>query len=441
MSSDLTSVVDKARWGKAHWLIFASTAVGFFLWGIINTLGYAFYPEYNSTAYIVVVAAAPLLGDLALPWLSDAFMGRKNMYLITMSLYGTGSLIIALDLLLVPKDPLQMVIFLGGYGLSMVGVEGEVPVGLALLAEIIPIKQRQKALVLSPNFENLGAAAAAAIAYATYFLGNRSYAVDSLSVVFMAIGGLLVALVLRLLMPESIRWLGVKGREEDARRELTKVEKAGEVEVNVEGVNQALGRGPRFLVLTAWSLANYLTWGLMAFVLADYYFTGSAIFLVMLAANLGASAAGLIVPLFIDKIDTRNYALVSFAGAVLSFIPALAYVLFGFHDAMLFYGIAFTNLFFITLTWFVRTIYEPVLFQTARRGFMIGAVRAVAMSAYTVSTYATSAFPEWAFVVYGILLQGLGLGAALWWKVRGYDVRFKSLESLSGAREQREKLG
>jgi hypothetical protein len=101
--ADLVSRVDRAKWGRAHWLIFASTSIGFFLWGIINTLGYAFYPEYESVAYIVVVAATPLIGDLLLSWLSDRILGRKRTYLITMSLYGVGSLIIVLDLLLVPK--------------------------------------------------------------------------------------------------------------------------------------------------------------------------------------------------------------------------------------------------------------------------------------------------------------------------------------------------
>ncbi|MFP3220198.1 MAG: MFS transporter [Candidatus Marsarchaeota archaeon] len=433
MSSSMLSFIDKARWGKAHWLIFASTAVGFFLWGIINTLGYAFYPEYSNVAYIVVVAAAPLLGTLALPWLSDAFMGRKSMYLVTMSLYGIGSLVIALDLLFLPKDELQMVVFLLGYGISMIGVEGEVPIGLALLAEIIPVKQRQKALILSPNFENIGAAAAAAIAYVTYFLGARSYAVDSLSVVFMAMVGLAVAVVLRVLMPESIRWLGVKGKEQIAMQELSKIGGEQDNSLVLESVKQGVSFRGRFAVLVAWSVANYLTWGLMAFVLADYYFVGADVFLVMLVANLGASAAGLLVPMFIDKMDTRNYAMVSFSGAVLSFLPAFAYVILGFKDAPLFYLITFSNLFFITMTWFVRTIYEPLLFQTQRRGLMIGSVRAVAMLAYTASTYATSGFPEWAFVIYGAFLQGVGLVAAAWWKLRGYDVRMKSLESLSAA--------
>ncbi|MGC8636009.1 MAG: MFS transporter [Thermoprotei archaeon] len=434
MSDTIFSMVDKARWTRTHWMIFASTAIGFFLWGIINTLGYAFYPEYQNVLYIAVVAAAPLLGTLLLPWLSDAFMGRKRMYLLTMSLYGIGSLIIALDLLLIPKNSLQMALFLFGYAVSMVGVEGEVPVGLALIAEIMPARHRQKVLIMSPNFENIGAAAAAAMAYLTYFLGGRSYIVDSLSVVLMALVGLGVAIVLRLLMPESVRWLGAKGNEEKAMRELSKLGTEQDPDAQLSDVKKKLSLKSRFGVLTLWSLANYLTWGLMAFVLADYYFTGATIYLVMFAANLGASAAGLVVPTFIDSIDTKDYALISFAGAVLSFIPALGYVVLGYHSAMAFYAIAFTNLFFITMTWFVRTIYEPELFPTRNRGLMIGSVRAIAMSAYTISTYATAAFPEWAFVVYGMLLQGVGLGGALWWKAEGYDVRMKTLESLSDSK-------
>ncbi|MFP3080895.1 MAG: MFS transporter [Acidilobus sp.] len=102
------------------------------------------------------------MGDLTLSWLSDRALGRKNMYIVTMSLYGAGSAIIAADLLLLKPRPAQMAIFLAVYTLSMIGVKGEVPVGLALLAEIMPFEWRHKALVLSPNFENIGAAVGAA---------------------------------------------------------------------------------------------------------------------------------------------------------------------------------------------------------------------------------------------------------------------------------------
>ncbi|MGC9209919.1 MAG: MFS transporter [Acidilobus sp.] len=431
MEADLLSRVDRAKWGRVHWLIFASTAIGFFLWGIINTLGYAFYPEYQNVAYIVVVAATPLLGDLVLSWLSDRLLGRKRTYLITMSLYGVGTLVIVLDLLLVRKGLLQMLVFLAGYALSMFGVEGEVPVGLALLAELTPVKHREKVLILSPNFENIGAATAAAIAFLVYSL-KSSYIIDTLAVGVMAVLGVVTAAILRFLMPESIRWLTAYGRVDEAKKEVDKIGKDVERGDVLTG-SPTVGLGGRFLVLTAWSLANYLTWGLMAFVLADYYFTGGSLYLVMFFANLGAAAAA-VAALFVDRIDMRNFTLMSFSLALLSFVPVTVYVMLGLTSPPLFYALTFVNLFFITFTWWVRTIHEPLLFPTERRAFLIGGVRAIAMSAYTASTYLTSSFSELAFVVYGMFFQGVGLAAAAWWRLKGYDVRMRSLESLSATR-------
>jgi MFS family permease len=57
---------------------------------------------YQNVAYIVVVAP---IGDLTLSWLSDRALGRKNMYIVTMSLYGASSAIIAADLLLLKPGP------------------------------------------------------------------------------------------------------------------------------------------------------------------------------------------------------------------------------------------------------------------------------------------------------------------------------------------------
>lgn len=431
MPEDLGGLIDRARWGRAHTLIFASTAVGFFIWGIINALAYSVYPSYNNIYYIVVVAAAPLLGDLILSWLSDRSLGRKSMYIITMSLYGVGSAIIALDLLMLKPGTWQMIIFLAAYALSMIGVEGEVPVGLALLAEIMPVKWRQKSLIISPNFENIGAAVGAAAIYLAYFLGPHAPVVDALSIVGIAMGGLIAAIVIRLMMPESIRWLTTKGLASAARKEAERANFTEDPDVKVEDVNNRLGMKSRFLVLTSWSIANYLTWSLMAFVLADYYFKPPQLYLVMFYANLGASMAGLVVPLFIERINTKSYSLLSFALASLSFIPVLLYIALGLNNATIFYALTFSNLFFITFTWFARTIYEPLLFPTDRRAFMVGSVRAVAMTAYTASTYVTYSFSELDFALYGLAMELIGLAGALWWTLKGYDVRMKSTDSLS----------
>ncbi|MGC9048072.1 MAG: MFS transporter [Caldisphaera sp.] len=432
MESNLISIVDRAKWSRIHWLIFASTSIGYFLWGIINTLGYAFFPVYENIYYLVVVAASPLLGDLILTRISDKIMGRKKTYIITMSLYGLGSLIIVLDLLLLEKSIIQMVIFLIGYGISMFGIEGEVPISRALLAELSPIKKRQNILVFSPNFENIGAAAAAGIAIAVYFMKESSL-IMGVSIAIMAIIGLGIAILLRIFMPESIRWLTIKGKIDEAQKEVKKIGNVN-YENNLENQNVLASKvnlKERFVILTIWALANYLTWSLMAFVIADFYFSGIALIEVIFWANLGASVAGLIVGPIINKVDMRNYTLISFATATLSFLPIIFYIMAKINSPIIFYALSFFNLMFITFTWFVRTIYEPILFPTHNRAFMIGIVRAIAMTTYTFSTYLLSSFPMWAFAVYGMGFQGLGLISSIYWKTNGLDVRNKSLENIS----------
>ena len=429
MASEI-SIIDRARWGRAHWLIFSSASVGFFLWGIINTLGYAFYPEYSNLGYLVTVAAMPLIGDLLLARLSDRLFGRKGTYLLTMLLYGAGSLAVVLDLLFVPKGLLQMVIFLIAYGVALFGVEGEVPVGLSLLAETTPAEKRQKALILAPNFENIGAAAAAAVAYAVYYLRN-SFALDAMAVAVMAIAGLTVAVVLRFLMPESARWLLAKGREREASESARALTSGGVSDREVGEASPTVGLGARFAVLTVWALANYLSWSFMAFLFADEFFTGNAVNLIMLAANAGASAAGFAAAAFVDALDARDFTLVAFGTAVASFLPVVYVLAAHAYTLPLISALAFENLFFITFTWFVRTIYEPLLFPTQNRAFMVGLVRSVAISAYTASTYLTASFSAAEFVAYGMAFQVAGLAAAVWWRLRGYDVRMKTLESVS----------
>ena len=42
--AEMLELVERAKWGGAHWLIFASTSIGYFIWGLVTALGFLSYP-------------------------------------------------------------------------------------------------------------------------------------------------------------------------------------------------------------------------------------------------------------------------------------------------------------------------------------------------------------------------------------------------------------
>jgi MFS family permease len=409
--------LDGARWGRSHWLVFASTSAGFLLWGLITSLGYIVYPEFHDPVYIAVVAAMPLIGDIVLSRLSDLFVGRKRAFMVTMSLYAAGSLVVAMDVLYLSMN---VVVFLTGYAIATFAVEGEVPVSLAYLAEVTPSGLRDRALVLATNFDNIGAAVAAAIAFIAYG-SSSSYSVEALSIAVAALIALAAVAVLRSRIPESLRWLRVKGRISHA---------AGEIPT---GASTETSRGPtvgflgRYSFLAALGISQYITYGLMAFVVADYFFTGESLNFVVLAANAAASAAGLAVPLIEERLGSIEFALLSYMGGLLAMAPIIVWAL---HSPVLwaFYPLLALNMVFSEFAWATRIVYEPALFPTERRAFMVGLVRAAPIAAYSASAYLTSSLGEAQFLMYNAALWALGAAASIAWRLRGYDVSGIPLE-------------
>ncbi|MEM0321403.1 MAG: MFS transporter, partial [Thermoprotei archaeon] len=157
--------VDAAKWGRPHWAIFASTSIGYLMWAVIGSLAYLFYPSVNAVWFLVAPVIGQLVGDLGLSYLSDRRLGRKTAFYVTMMLYGVGSLIIVLSTALISSAPYTPYLITLGIVLGEIGVEGEVPVSLSYQAETMPLREREKILVLTPNFDNVGAALAAFVGF------------------------------------------------------------------------------------------------------------------------------------------------------------------------------------------------------------------------------------------------------------------------------------
>lgn len=428
--SDIVKTIDKMGWNRTLTLAFLSLAIGFLMWGIITTLGILEYPEYHNVFYLIYVSSIPLIGDLLLSRISDISLGRKTTFFITMFLYSLGSIIFIINSEFWGSN---IYITLVAYTMAIIGVEGEVPVALSLIAELFPLKYREKMLVILPNFDNIGAVIASLIAFMTYYLSS-SFVIQEVSMGIVALVGAIIAIIVRLSLPESIRWLVIKGDTNKAKNELSKIK---DIQVSQDepinlNITKNVGIGFRYSFLALIGISQYLTYGLMAYVIADYYFTGLALDLVVLFANVGASVGGLIAMALVDKLGTRKFASISYIGGFLTMIPILIYILIFKEYIALFYPLLFLNMIFSEFGWAVRTVYEPTLMPTSSRAFLVGLVRAPIIAVYTISVYLTSSFTELQFVIYNMILWGIGAISAGIWHVFGFDINKVPLEKITG---------
>jgi len=434
-------LVDKSRWTSLHTLMFLSLAVGFFMWGVIASLAPLIYSSINNVLFLLTPTFTTLAGNLILPFFSDNKLGRKTTFFITMSLYSAGTvlLIIAAVLAGFNTNNLANMPYLAlitiGIILGVLGVEGEVPVMLSYTAEMMPLKYRDQILILAPNFDNIGAMIAALIGYVTYSATN-SFTIELLSIGLVALLGIITAIIIRLLLPESVRWLTVKGKVNEAEREAERL--AGKInEVRENKPEKKVGLGFSYLFLALIGVSQYLTYGLMAYTVADFYFSGSTLDFIVFIANLGASIAGFIAAFIINKIRTRAFAVFSYLGGTLSMIPII--LLTKDFNLVIFYGLLMINMLFSEFGWATRTIYEPVLMPNNLRAFMIGLVRIVPVTLYAISVYTISVYLQnnlSLYLLYNLILWAVGGVASVMWYFEGIDVNFVSLEEVHGEKRQ-----
>ncbi len=441
------SEIDFSKWTKAHWSLFSSLAVGFFMWGIIASIAPLFYPCVHQVWFLVVPIIAQLAGDLAISRLSDIKLGRKGTFFLTMSLYGSGALIIfgvsqaVISKLLSTSSPFFLPLVTLGIILSYLGIEGEVPTALSYAGETMPLSVRETMLVFLPNFDNIGAMVAAAVSYLTYYLSS-SYILELRTLGILAIIMVGFALFMRYLTPESVRWLIKAGEKKKAEEEVEKYFLPRKKEKMERRVNEIPPLSFRYLFLSIIGVSQYLTYGLMAYVIADYYFTGITVDEIIFVANLGASVAGVIASFLIKYMPTREFAVLSFLGGTVTIIPIIFLVMIMKELVVLstvmpislgiFYVLLFLNMTFSEFGWATRTIFEPLLMPIKSRAFYIGLIRVAPMLAYAGSIYLTAGFTSTQFVLYNLGLWGLGLGGSLAWYYKGYDTNFVPIEETSG---------
>jgi len=433
-----------------HYVMFLSYSLTFLIWGFVTTSGVMTLDYFSKyiPRFLVPISAAmgPLflmVGNTLMGRLAD-IVGRRGIYIFTMSLYTIGLVGMALSLFFINTMPVEIAftVFLISYILAEIGVGGEEPPALAATTELMPPNRRGSMLVLITNFDNVGAALAALILFLSLLWSTPISA--TWTMIGTAILIIAVAVVIRLVTPESVRWLMVKGREDVARRIA---EEKGLMYAISDYRSKANVRFPpvwfRALVLSLMGFSQLATYGLMAYYiiyLPTLPFSSNEVLAaqVLLWANVGASLAGL-VGLVVDNIRRKMFTLLSYIGGLLTMIPIfLVYGLMSTSSIAsslsIFYILLFLNMVFSEFGWAVRVLLEPELFPTRVRSTWIGIVRLISWTVYVILIYYLLATAStFTYLLSNVLLYIVGTAAALAWYIWGVETRGLPVSVLDGA--------
>jgi len=219
-STTIDDVIEQIGVGRFQWrllfvngLTWAADAMEVLIAGFVLPGVIAAFALQNSrsqqTLFLSAAFAGMFLGALVWGAVADRF-GRRNVFLLTVlldALFGLASA-------LAPSFGLLVAFrFLTGFA-----VGGTLPVDYSLLAEYVPTKQRGRFLVYLESFWALGTIIVAAL---SWFLFSQFVPAEAWRWVLgiSAVPGL-IGYWIRRGVPESPRYLMIKGRPEEARAVL-----------------------------------------------------------------------------------------------------------------------------------------------------------------------------------------------------------------------------
>ena len=205
--------------GRFHYKLLLVTGLGW-LFDSMDTGLIAFILPVLAKEWGLVPGQMGLIGSIGLIGMALGAVvsgtiadriGRKKVFTITVLLYSIASAFCALSW---NYQSLLVFRFLVGFGLG-----GELPVAATLVSEYAPSRVRGRFIVLLESFWGLGWIAAACIAY--FFIPLYGW---RMAFLIGALPALYVCLI-RMHMPESVRYLLAHGRVGEARQIVVSLER------------------------------------------------------------------------------------------------------------------------------------------------------------------------------------------------------------------------
>ncbi len=397
--------LDYGSLNRYQWLIIISSSFSMFIYGLVLALPsisttWSFVPNNYYVYIFLSIPLGTLIGNMAIGRLAD-LKGRKNMFILTLLLYGIGSLIV-----LVSNN---FTVLMLGLLISQIGLGGEMPTLLTYLSEMMPIRLREIVLIFTTNIANIGVLIGGIL---TLKLGLLSITQERFYYLISLIVSIILMLIFRLMIPESIRW-------EMKRKEIKRLNK-----IKVEKM------WFKIYFLTSLVIATALTYALLALTIGPYLFPKlTAILLVIY--NLGESIGGFVSLYFVKRIGTKTFALFSYLGGFLTMILALIDLLYAKNMLYLFLSLLFINGLFGEFAWAARVSLEPVIFPTGFRSTGIAISRFLPYLLYAASIFYAASFNSIQYLIYNIILWGIGGLASILWYIYGVETINKRLEEIN----------
>jgi putative MFS transporter len=330
-------------------------------------------------------------------WLGGLFadrFGRKTVFTLTLIIYGLANGVMAASVSLVMLLVLRFVVGLG--------LGAELPVASTLVSEFSPTAHRGRMTVLLESFWALGWILASLIGY--FVIPNFG---DSGWRWALLIGALptLYAIIARIHLPESVRFLEEKGRDDEAEQSVRFFEKAGGIEPTPSHKATALPKiRARELFSARYSkrtVAIWLTWFFVNFsyygafswmpsLLADQFGSLTTSFGYTLIISLAQIPGYFLAAWLVEKIG-RRACLVGFLAV--SAVAALLFAQTASAGAVLGWGmlLSASNL----GAWGVLYAVTPEIYPTRLRGTGAGAAAGFGRIASIVAPLLVPLFLQW----------------------------------------------
>ena len=408
-------MLEKTHLVRAKEAMYTGTSASFLFWGIVATIGpliasQDLIPGLNSGEKLLFLLIGPItvpVGNVLLGILSDLF-GRRRMFFLSMLFYASGMIIIGFSYSVIP--------LIVGLVLAEFGVGGQEPSTLSLVAENTAPEKRPFWLTITTNMNNIGSALIAFI-----FIFNTGTETARILLIAISIAMVVIIIISMMYTPESYIW---ERKKSNSRWVSDKNELGIGNEGEVAPMNNPVFS---YLFLVTIGISQYLTFGLMAYVLAPVEFSGATLDAeIIFVALLGASLSGFLAARLISR-ETKNYTVISFFyGTVTTLVMLLLYPYL--YNMYIFMPLLFLNMTASEFAWASRSVLEPQVVGTEMRSTFIGLVRMGPMIAYPIFTVISYSLTIQQFISVNLLLWDIGLAASVIWYVYGIEVARKNID-------------